>query len=601
MDRDKALQLILIADYIFDWARDIYRPAILRLLKAITTGQRYDQISLTDDSDIRSMMRYVSDWIPPPPHAMRMDIDAELEHPEVTSTARDSLPPYIPNTTLGSLRSASSICSRLVGVCIGIFNVHNWIEQAATYPGDISSPSKEARKLVSFLTRFDEVLVLSGKDVKSMEMIWSGKSEFEDETSGLFSETKFYFLAEFSVYMDRSWNIVRQMTYLAISQDAFQILVECASYRNTQSRIENLPQVTRFCGTEAFAETIECLQAGSTDQIFMKALACTSVSLYSMPERKRLDYTPETETLGLGTIRRPRVLGTVRYIHKMAAKKSRIMRTNHHPMHVSNAERKDYVNLVRRKGIRLADPRTKDHSFIRTSTETMLVLDANGHSARDCPRCRRSISCGGKDSDNATIPSESVFSAYGMSLVVACDRVVYQTSNFDICLFVSNDHPEIHDNHALGVVVADLLQAGAVYHTIRPTGNEEAPGCISWRDQLCNLPRPYRPATPKERSHILAWVDELSGIREAARHPSPGTEGNSPNNERSRLEDWDDLQLLLHFLSRGQSKPWYQSRPQSPEADLHKQHGVTSMVCVTQCTQRQTRMRNKYPGQSVAK
>ena len=50
--KDGALQLLLIIDYIFDWARDSYREAILNELR-IAAGRNTS--SLADDSEIGSL------------------------------------------------------------------------------------------------------------------------------------------------------------------------------------------------------------------------------------------------------------------------------------------------------------------------------------------------------------------------------------------------------------------------------------------------------------------------------------------------------------------------------------------------------------------
>jgi hypothetical protein len=57
MEKDISLQLLLIIDYIIDWARDIYRLSILWQLKSSATGLSYDQVSLSTDSDIFSFPR----------------------------------------------------------------------------------------------------------------------------------------------------------------------------------------------------------------------------------------------------------------------------------------------------------------------------------------------------------------------------------------------------------------------------------------------------------------------------------------------------------------------------------------------------------------
>ncbi|KAE9370947.1 hypothetical protein N431DRAFT_308368, partial [Stipitochalara longipes BDJ] len=41
--RDGALQILLLVDYIFDWARDIYRPSILQLLKVLSKNE-FDEV-----------------------------------------------------------------------------------------------------------------------------------------------------------------------------------------------------------------------------------------------------------------------------------------------------------------------------------------------------------------------------------------------------------------------------------------------------------------------------------------------------------------------------------------------------------------------------
>lgn len=57
--------MLLIVDYIFDWARDVYRPFILRELRILSTPDTDDIISLLTDTDILSKREPISPWIPP--------------------------------------------------------------------------------------------------------------------------------------------------------------------------------------------------------------------------------------------------------------------------------------------------------------------------------------------------------------------------------------------------------------------------------------------------------------------------------------------------------------------------------------------------------
>ena len=85
MSKDSFLQLLLIVDYIFDWARDIYQPSILRQLKSLVTGLAFDQISLTDDSDIMSMRRNISSWIQAAPSTVAgLDFERDFGELDIT-------------------------------------------------------------------------------------------------------------------------------------------------------------------------------------------------------------------------------------------------------------------------------------------------------------------------------------------------------------------------------------------------------------------------------------------------------------------------------------------------------------------------------------
>src|SRR5271156_748325 len=247
LSKDGALQLLLIVDYIFDWARDIYRPSILRQLRSLASGEAYDQITLATDSDIMSMRRHISDWIQPPPSTVGPDFDTESTNPTVVPGHQALLPIQIPNTKLGTLRSASLINSRMVGLYIAEHNVRTFLELAAGTPQNNSHSEKAAREVVSFLTRQKELIVLDGDDVDKIDMVWTGKPRITDETSIPSSTKKFYFLTEFATFTDSSWNIVRQLTYLAVSETAFEILVRYADYKIKHPGIGAISQLRRPC------------------------------------------------------------------------------------------------------------------------------------------------------------------------------------------------------------------------------------------------------------------------------------------------------------------------------------------------------------------
>jgi hypothetical protein len=565
MSKDGALQLLLIVDYIFDWARDIYRPSILRQLKSLASGEAYDQISLANDSDIMSMRRQISDWIQPPPSVVGSDSDVESANPTGVLDHQNLLSIQIPNTKLGKLRSASLVNSRVVGLYIAEHNIRTLLQLAAGTPQNTSHSEKAAREILSFLTRWNELMVLNGDDIDKIEMIWTGKPRITNETSISSSTEKFYFLAEFATFVDTSWNIMRQLTYLAVSETAFEILVRYADYKIKHPGIGAISQLARTCSPEAFSESLNCLQSGSIDQVFMTALSCISVSLYSMPERKRSDYVPQTEALGFGALRRPRLPKFVQKFHKLGTRQTRTNNRIRIPKGLNWKERRLFASSERRKRARQANrhqsgstPRHRlgleAQSFIRVSEEKVRVSDKESHEIALCERCRRFRFCGGRDPHHMGPSSEHVFSTYGMSLVVASNRADHSKTNYDICLFASNIPPEISDNTVLPTVVADLFQSGSIYHTIQHPVGAAFLHNILWRDQLWNLPRPYRPSTAKQHSDILDWLEELSGLHLVASQKAACNGDDEDKKEKGEKEEsWNRLQLLLHFLSEGQS------------------------------------------------
>ncbi|KAF4632991.1 hypothetical protein G7Y89_g5141 [Cudoniella acicularis] len=60
--RNGALQILLLVDYIFDWARDLYRPGVIQLLKALSKNELDEDASISSDTDILSTKQKIAAW-----------------------------------------------------------------------------------------------------------------------------------------------------------------------------------------------------------------------------------------------------------------------------------------------------------------------------------------------------------------------------------------------------------------------------------------------------------------------------------------------------------------------------------------------------------
>lgn len=533
MNESAALQLLLIVDYIFDWARDIYRPSILRQLKSLATSKAYDEVSMTSDSDIMSVRdsKLDWDWLQPAPGFMGgPEPDQPTNQPVVhLDHASLLIPMHMPNTPTGTIRSARLINSHVIGLYITEHNVEQLLK--------IDGPTADPRKLVNFLTRWDELFILTGEDIDNLEEIWTGETRYTDGCSPSSQDAEFYVVMEVKTFIDGSWNIVRELTYLAISKPAFEILVDSADYTTKHQNILSVSAKARSCSRKVLNEALRCLRSGSPSQIFLMAIACTSLSLYQLPTQRRSDFMLPTEAIGVGEVKTPQLLLFLDNFRKLAVRK-RPQKNMRIPARMT--PKKLFDKLISGKTTR-PKYELSELSFVRQSDNREMLSEDDCHEAESCERCRSS----GRDihRDQQVTRDQEVFSAYGMSLVVS---LIMSKDNYDrheLCLFVVESLDCIDNGKALSVVVEDLLQRGYLYHTIRhhiPSNISCQSGHLHKHDRLWNLPLPYRPAAPQERRDFMRWLDELQGM--------DTTHSLSPS---QRDDCWDTLQLLMQFLERG--------------------------------------------------
>ncbi|KAF2185265.1 hypothetical protein K469DRAFT_688077 [Zopfia rhizophila CBS 207.26] len=203
--KDNALQLILIINYILDWARDAYRRAILRQLKSIATGKAYDQVSLTVNTDAFSMRRNISNWMPAPPsNTGGLDLDDELGIPILALEHQSMLSFTIPNTRMGPVRSALLTDYHFVCLYLNGINVTSLLQLAAGPFQNIDASSKAARDLVNQIGKWDELLTLTGAAIDDLEYIWTGKTRSDSDEPSPSLEEVFFIILKFRGFISSS-------------------------------------------------------------------------------------------------------------------------------------------------------------------------------------------------------------------------------------------------------------------------------------------------------------------------------------------------------------------------------------------------------------
>ena len=255
-------------------------------MKSLSTGLDYDQVSLANDSGIFSLREHTLSWIPPPP-STTYGLESPSGHaqPAGTSEALAKLRRLTPNTKLGTLRCAYVVQSRVVGLYLSEESAR-FLLKLADGPKEKSDASRsEARSLINFVTQWNDLIVLTEADLASLEESWAGKSQPECEMSASHQDTVVYTLFEFATYIKPSWEIVREIIYVAISEAAFALLVRHAAYSKKHYGIQALPEIVRPCDSHVLNDAATCLRSGCPSQILLAAVTCQSFALYSLPER----------------------------------------------------------------------------------------------------------------------------------------------------------------------------------------------------------------------------------------------------------------------------------------------------------------------------
>lgn len=377
------------------------------------------------------------------------------------------------------MRSAALVESRVEGLFITEQNVTKLLE--------LSGGEEPARQLLNFLAKWNELLVLTGDDLDDLEEAWMGRSRFATESPAPSTSSEFYVLIETKTFMNISWTIVRELTYLAVSKEAFEIIITYANFKIQHPGRQLVANAARSCSKTVLMETLRCLLSGSPGQLFVTATTCVCLSLYALPEKKRSDHAPPIETLAFGKLRRPRLPEFIQKFHKIGKRKEKTNRII--PRDVYELHPKQRIDWLKKRypGDPVLAP--EDLSFIRNSEGTRLVSEKDLHEESRCARCILGSKYDEKP-HHFTASGPNVFSAYGLDLVISLNLTAGSSDRHDICLFAVTDVPEVASDKELAVIVEDLLQSGHGYHTIRHPIPQRLRRSVASdvRDTLWNLP-----------------------------------------------------------------------------------------------------------------
>jgi hypothetical protein len=519
-----------MVDHLVDWARDTFRPSVIAQL-CLEKEEDFDNLTLGPDSDILSKRR-VTDWMSnnaggvPPTQAM----DSSLYDP-LENDLRDPISSKkLPITAFGTVKSVIATSFQLVGLRITEDNVESLL------PPDVQTDTGFAyngcaRKLINEITRWDEVLVVLGADLDYLEHIWTGNENVTHDPFGEGPGTEYYSVFQYRCFINCSWEIVRELNYMAISPGALDLLRERAAFQKRHEGIEAFSGALRQCPGAVFRKSVDCLRSGSLWQVLQMALRSTLVFMTPEPAKKRADSVPPVEYLGFAYTREVHVILFIKGIMQM----NRNLVHSRTPASVHRKAKRQKTQTSGREAI----PRQNFWRFSERLTQSA----STEHVASQCERCEKS----GHDFFNfayAVSERAPFLTAYGAMLVVSLkyereDSREHQT-RYDVCLFVYDGSLQDWDELSFVTVVEDLAQDEFVHHTIRhdPNVKEESSPAVLW-----NLPSPYRKNCGRRRLAIYHWIQELGGDNDYL----------TPSVDEISMHLWVHEQMLLHYLDQGMS------------------------------------------------
>ncbi|RFU29268.1 hypothetical protein B7463_g7079, partial [Scytalidium lignicola] len=221
---DGALQLLLIMDYIFDWARDIYKPTIMNQLKALTpakqdTNETHDSVSqMATDSDILSLAgrkdEHIAAWFnttifPEEPQSFE----------EVNLEVWENL-----GFKGGFFRPACIVSYEFQCLYITKDNVNDFISAISE-----TNTTELVPKIMTILQM--DSLMITEHVLRRMEEVWTNKSR--PQQPGYIPDRSLYATVVHHSEISGDWEIQRIISCLALDRDAFDSLRNFTKYKSS--------------------------------------------------------------------------------------------------------------------------------------------------------------------------------------------------------------------------------------------------------------------------------------------------------------------------------------------------------------------------------
>lgn len=253
---DGALQILLLVDYIFDWARDVYRDDIIRELRLLASGDN-DLASVYSDTDIYSTREQGGS-------SFQEQGDTEQYQSYITlqSTYTDL------DSGKGLFRHATFVQSRYCALVLTADNVQTVLQ---------SIPQNKKEKLCNLiLDHMQWAVVLDVQALKDIEQQWTGTSR---SSPSRFSPTRFYSVISCTSYLSGNWHQVRELYVVAIAEDAWDAIVEASKLKKGRGKTRKPCSMYCQANVTSLLKIVNRLQAGTPADVLHASIVRRAVKI----------------------------------------------------------------------------------------------------------------------------------------------------------------------------------------------------------------------------------------------------------------------------------------------------------------------------------
>lgn len=251
------MQLLLLVDYIFDWARDCYREDVLRELRVLATGSNDAASVVCTDPDIFSALavdNVDNSWNP----------SEDTASFQTFASAKQIFTEM--DTHAGVIRHASLVESKYCCVFVTVDNVSTLRR------------SIQQHKLVELckqvLTHMKDASLVGLSALDAIERQWTGRNRLSSQQ---LVETKFYTVISFTAYLSSSWQITRELFAVAIAEDAWPEVILASKLKPDRGKTRT--PIGRKLDEATLLESVKQLQAGSPLQVLDTAISRRAVKI----------------------------------------------------------------------------------------------------------------------------------------------------------------------------------------------------------------------------------------------------------------------------------------------------------------------------------